>query len=240
MHKKSYALIATMLITVLLLSSCDNAGNTTDPDNSSASATSEQSSDPNNYQWTIKINDTSTVKMGDIDSTTTLNITAKNDKKGIIGQYSGNGSGNTVNVNSAYGSSSQAGSETGLQWNFSIDYPLAPLTDDANSEDNAPDPLAPLVPEENDDSLAPLVRDESGDVAPLTPDGLEADYEGAGTMTMVPRTATVSGAGTSTKKEMGGVSYPTNIYIIGNKVRLELKTPQGSVFFDGTLQEESA
>jgi hypothetical protein len=179
-NSHSAILTSLLLIALLLLTSCDDSS--TSDNNSESSSQSKQAAtteDPNNYNWKITVNDSSSVTMGNIVSTTTLNLTAKNNSKGIVGQYSGTGSGNTVNVNSAYDATSQAGEGSNLTWDFSIDHPLAPLTKD-DPEDDA---LASLTPE-SDPSIA---------LAPLTQEGQETDYEGAGTMTMAARTANIQG-----------------------------------------------
>ena len=179
--------------------------------------------DPSLFNWTISVKDTTTIAIGPIQSTTTLDVVAKNDVKGIPGHYSGTGSGKTVNTNPDYAAKSEAGVENTLQWDFVLDYPLASLTPDEKADEDGA--LAPLVPSD-DDSLAPLVEP-----------GKEADYEGVGTMTMAPRTAAIEGRGVSATKKLEGISFPINLYVMGEKVRLELKTPQGSVYFDGTMKK---
>jgi hypothetical protein len=225
-NSHSAILTSLLLVSLLLLTSCDDSGSDNNSQTKPKPDQTTEKEDPNNYNWTITVNDSSSVAMGSIESTTTLNLTAKNNSKGIVGKYSGTGSGNTVNVNPAYAVSSQAGTGSTLTWDFSIDYPLAPLTKDTPADED--DALASLTPE-SDPSIA---------LAPLTQEGQETDYEGAGTMTMAARTATIQGAGVSAQKQMDAVTYPFNINIIGQNVRLEVKTPQGSLYFDGTLERE--
>jgi hypothetical protein len=155
--------------------------------------------------YVIVVKDSTTVSMGSIQSTTTLNVTASNAQTGIEGHYSGSGSGDTVNVNSAYGARSEA--ENVVQWDFTVRAQLA--------------------------SLQP--PDKSNGLASLTGPASEPDWQGSGSMTMAPRTAQLDMQGIHSTKKLSGTTVPINVFINGSKVRLEVKSPRGSIYFNGEI-----
>ncbi|HPF69219.1 MAG TPA: hypothetical protein PLQ13_00995 [Candidatus Krumholzibacteria bacterium] len=188
--------------------------------------------------WTVRIHDTSTVTIGSITSTTTVDLVAVQDAgDDLRGHYAGGGSGHTVNTTPAAGGvRSQAGTDQGVTWQFTVDYAPAPLTGEG-----AQDAVAPLVPADDDDALAPLVPSEDDAVAPVDdPDDDGPEFLGAGTVTVAPRQAVVdSRLGATATKPLAGVTYPALLHIRrSGAVRLELQTPQGSVWFDGTIARE--
>jgi len=153
------------ILMIALAAGCSGSGNngsdanqSQDQDNVKVQDSTAQKEDPNQFSWSVIIDDSSSVAIGQVQSTTFIKLIANNDSKGIKGHYTGLGSGKTLNSNLAYGSQSQAGVENTLAFDFTIGDTLAPLVPQNSQDDN--DDLAPLVPQQDDDFLAPLVPND--------------------------------------------------------------------------------
>lgn len=164
--------------------------------------------DPGDLHWQIRLQDTTTVTMGAVHSTTNIDITARNSAVGILGAYHGVGGGSTVSSESSYGWGSAAGVQDELTIDFTVDFAPASLTP----------------------------TDSDGDIAPLDLEEPDPSFEGAGSMTMARRTAVVTPDGPGNTKDLPSITFPVRLFIFDDgRVKLEVKAPQGSVFFDGMI-----
>jgi hypothetical protein len=167
--------------------------------------------DVRDYDWVIYVKDSVTVNNGPMKSTVTVDLKARNMSGDIIGNYYGSATSTTTNDMMGGG-----GKITAPFVSKSTDMKLyvGPY-------------LAPLTPPTVDPNLAPLE----------TPD---PEYSGSGSITMSSSgVGTVSAGGYSVSKGLSNDStIPIEINIIGPQVRLMVKMPQATLYFDGYIRGE--
>jgi len=190
--------------------------------------------EPKNSNWTITVDDSSTVEIGPMKLDISINMTAVNTSGKIDGLYTGSATtkanSHAENVAIKKGTGSMTAPVEGKS--TSLSFNISPYVADE-------DKLAPLVPAEPDDGkLAPLVPNDDDKLAPLTDPKNPPQYEGEGSMTLQSSgTATATVRGYSASKGIGNTSVnQLKVTIIGSQVRLAVTIPQiGTVYFDGTI-----
>ena len=234
-----FSRIGLLAFAILLLSSCASSSPTpsdsSDGADGSLGSTTAKSdpSEPEDFNWTIYVQDSSTVSVGPMQMDISIDLTAVNSSGKIDGAYTGSATTKAVSHMEGGKGSINApveGTSTALSFNIS------PYVADE-------DKLAPLVPAEPDDGkLAPLVPSDDDKLAPLTDPNNQPEYEGTGSMTLQSGgVGTVTARGVSVSKEIRTNTSvnPLHITIMGTQVRLEVQIPEiGAVYFDGFIRGE--
>ncbi len=239
--------LAAMAALLILLAGCSNysTGQMSTDQTANTSANTAGQGDllsdskggdaqPEDFNWTIYVNDSSTISMGQMNFDLAIDLKAVNTSGQIYGEYIGSATTKARSyMDTAKGS---------------IDAPVegqtTSLVINVNPSVSDDEKLAPLTPEDPDDGkLASLVPDESDDgkLAPLTDGDDEPDYQGSGMMVLQSGgTGTVTVKGVSVSRGIGNTSNnPLNVFIKGSTVRLEVQIPEiGSVYFDGYIRGE--
>lgn len=205
------------------------AGGDTVTGDSVDSSTDQGATDPENYNWVIYVQDSSTLALGQMQMDFTINMKAVNTSGQIYGEYIGSATTKAVShMDTAKGSvnAPMEGQSTSLVINVN------PAVEDE-------DKLAPLTPEDPDDGkLAPLVPSDDDKLAPLTDPNNKLDYTGTGNMVLQSGgTGTVTARGVSVSKGLGNTSTnQLEVFIQGTTVRLAVTIPEvGTVYFDGYI-----
>ncbi len=227
------------VLSLFVLAACaSNNSGTPSAGDSPKPATDSAATKPDNSNYVVSINDSSTISVGPMKMDFTLNLKATNTTGKITGTYTGSATTKAVShaeniaVKGGVGSINAPveGKSTSLTFDIS---PYIP--------DN--EKLAPLAPAEPDDGkLAPLVPSDDDKLAPLTKPEDQPQYEGEGTMVLDSSgTATGTINGYSGSRGIGNTSSNGLKFLInGSNVQLEVRIPQiGGVLFNGTIQKEA-
>lgn len=235
--------VGFLVLPLFFLAACGaatepKANPSSDATGSSANlASTKEPTEPEDFNWTIVVKDSSTISIGPMKMDFTIDLNAVNTTGKIDGPYTGSATTKAVshaeNVAIKKGTGSinapVEGKSTSLSFNIS------PYVSDE-------DKLAPLVPEEPDDGkLAPLVPNDDEKLAPLTDPKDQPEYEGEGTMVLQSSgTATGTVRGVSASKGIGNTSTNRLKFTIkGTQVRLEVTIPEiGPVYFNGFIRGE--
>jgi hypothetical protein len=240
-----FSRVILLVIALLVLVAC-GAKNASAPNPSSDKANSQKTTDnakeptePEDFNWTIIVKDSSTVNIGPMTMDLSIDMTAVNTSGKIDGQYTGSatvkGNSHAENVAIKHGVGSMTAPVQGHSTSLTLN--VSPAVADE-------DKLAPLTePEEDDGKLAPLVPNPDDQLAPLT-DDKDKDlplYEGSGSMTIVS-----SGTATATVPKGSGsagigntTTNPLKVTIRGTSVQLEVQLEGiGTVLFNGFIRGE--
>lgn len=231
--------ISLLILALFIFSACGSKiASTTNPSpendigTSADSVAKKEPTQPEDFNWTVYVQDSSTVNVGPMKMDLSIDLKAVNTTGKIEGPYTGSATTKAVSsMQTAKGSINAPveGKSTSLTFNVTSYVP---------DEDK----LAPLVPAEpEDDSLAPLVPNDDDKLAPLTDPNNQPEYEGAGSMTLQSGgTGTVTARGVSVSRGIGNTSVnPLKLTIKGTQVRLEVDIPEiGAVYFDGFIRGE--
>ncbi|MEI7813308.1 MAG: hypothetical protein WCJ13_00770 [Coriobacteriia bacterium] len=162
------------------------------------------------FNWVIYVKDTSEISQGPMKYTISLDLKAVNTAGDIMGTYTGSATSKTTSeMNAGGGKVSAEAKSTSTALEIKMGPYLTPL-----------EPLGEADPKD----LAPLPT-----AAP--------DFSGSGSITMATTgKGTVSAGGYSTSKGIANNSTtPIEVNVIGPQVRMLVKTPQGTVYFDGYI-----
>lgn len=165
------------------------------------------------FNWVIYIKDKFSFTTGPMQQSITVDLKAVNTSGYIFGKYSGSISALTTNDMEAYGGKFTAPMKSNdPNLSFSVDIPVVPLVE----------------------------PQKDGDVVPLTKPGDGPDLIGYGQINMTTGgTATGTVGGFSVSEDItNNSSVPFEIYIIGPRVRMMVKMPQGGMYFDGYIRGE--
>jgi hypothetical protein len=238
MNSSKFSRFGLLAFAILLLSSC--ASSTSTPSDSSggnaglgSTATDNQPSEPEDFNWTVYVQDTSTINVGPMQMDISIDLKAVNTSGKIDGTYTGSATTKAVSHMEGGKGSINApveGTSTALSFNIN------PYVADE-------DKLAPLAPSEPDDGkLAPLVPSDDDKLAPLNDPNNQPEYEGTGSMTLQSGgygTVTAHGASVTKGIRMNTSENPLHLTITGTQVRLEVQIPEiGAVYFDGYIRGE--
>lgn len=179
-----------------------------------------QAQDKNNSAagaWVVNVNDSYSFNYGSLKVTASINLKAVNSSGKVDGIYKGTVTGKLDQSAENGGMSLTAPTVSkDNNLNFVVSYPLADLV--------------PLDPESEGLPLAPLTTPEN-----------EPDWSGFGTFNMFTSgTATVTGRG---RTASGAVKAPRSatpfeMNVKGSQVRLVVKHPNQTLYFDGTLTQQ--
>lgn len=238
LNSSKFSRIGMLSLAILFLSSC--ASSTSSPSDSSDAAGTPQGSataksepsEPEDFNWTIYVKDSSTINVGEMQMDFDIDLTAVNTTGKMDGLYTGSATTKAVSH-----------MEDGRG---SINAPVEGSSNDVSLMVSAyvadEDKLAPLAPADpDDDKLAPLVPSDNDKLAPLTDPNNQPEYEGSGSMTLQSGgTGTITSRGYSQSRGIGNTSVnQLHVTIMGTQVRLEVQIPEvGSVYFDGFIRGE--
>jgi hypothetical protein len=177
----------------------------------------QQSDNAAGESWVIKVNDSYSFSNGPMKTTVTVKLQAVNNSGTFDGTYKGSVTGSIKqNMSDGRGSLSVPTVSKDNNVKFDVFYPLTPLT-----------PLEPPT-----DSGLPQL-------APLTPLDGGPDWSGWGSFNMSTNGSYTAEARGYTKSGSLGVknsSTPFEMSITGSKVRLVVKHPSETLYFDGTVE----
>lgn len=207
-------LAAFLIASLLMLTSCDPK-NEGEP-NSAKEAAQQMPSIPgkeesdNQSNWVITVRDSATMNFGPVKVVKKITMRAVNASGEIEGDYTGTfTSQDTQNVNESEATVDGTSTTIGENLKFT------------------------LIP-----YLNPLVQPD-GDLNPLVKPGEGPDYQGQGTMDWVTEgSGTAKAGGKSVNDNYGRRDTVTfKMVVTGSLAKLILSSPQGDLYFNGTLQQ---
>lgn len=168
---------------------------------------------PEDFDWVIYVKDKYSYNSGQIKKSVTIDLKAVNTSGNIWGQYNGSLTALTTNDLTMPGGRKITAPATSKNPNLSF---------------NVGFPLASLTPPDDDGQLASLTSGEEPDFVAYG--DLSAKTQMTGTVS-IPQ-------GSASKKISNGGSVPFEIYIYGPRVKLQLSTTEGLMYFDGFIRGE--